>query len=128
MKFRQLAVWQAFLDERGNAEDASNFVERASAAPGRLVDATTWIRAADEAIAHGAAVDYQRLFALTAIACLWAQIVVSIRGKEGGFYETKRKTARFFMEQVLPESSSLYEILTRGADSLAACDIEDFGQ
>jgi hypothetical protein len=71
--------------------------------------------------------NYQRLFALTTIACLWVQIIVSIREKQGDFYETKRKTARFYMQQVLPGAGALYEVITRGSGALAAFAVEDFG-
>ena len=120
--------WQQFLDEQKEAVDVSAYAEPASAALEKLKDATAWIREADDAAARGAAYDYQRLFALTTIACLWSQIIVAIRGKEGAFYETKRKTARFYMQQVLPETTGLHEIITRGADSLTSFDVEDFGQ
>jgi hypothetical protein len=104
------------------------FAQAASAALARLTEATAWIRAADAAAARGAAFDYQRLFALTSIACLWSQIIASIRGKDGEFYATKRKTARFYMDQVLPETVALHEIVMRGSDSLSAFSVEDFGQ
>lgn len=125
---RLLARWQAFLDEHHQGDDVLDCITPASAALKRLVDATAWIRAADDAAARGAAFDYQRMFALTAIACLWSQIMVAIRGKEGEFYETKCKTARFYMEQVLPETISLHEIVTRGTDVLTSFSVEDFGQ
>ena len=116
--------WQQFLDEQ---KDADSIAQPAAAALTRLKEATAWIREADGAAARGAAFDYQRLFALTAIACLWAQIIDSIRDKAGDFYETKRKTARFYMEQVLPETAALHEIVTKGAESLTSFDVEDFG-
>ena len=116
--------WQLFLDEQ---KDADSIAQPAAAALTRLKEATAWIREADGAAARGAAFDYQRLFALTAIACLWAQIIDSIRDKAGDFYETKRKTARFYMEQVLPETAALHEIVTKGAESLTSFDVEDFG-
>ena len=93
-----------------------------------LIETTAWIRGADDAAARGAAFDYQRLFALTTIACLWAQIIGSIRDKQGDFYETKRKTAHFYMQQVLPEAGALHEIITGGADSLAAFQPQEFGK
>ena len=122
------AGWQKFLDEQKSAVDASAGIEPASAALKKLVEATAWIRAADDAATRGAAFDYQRLFALIAIACLWSQILVAIRGKDGAFYETKRKTARFYMQQVLPEANGLYETITGGAESLTSFEVEDFGQ
>jgi hypothetical protein len=113
--------WQQSLVAQG---DADSIAQAALAALARLREATTWIREADGAAARGAALDYQRLFALTTIACLWAQIIDSVRDKDGDFYESKRKTARFYMEQVLPETSALHEIVTKGADSLTSFDVE----
>jgi len=115
--------WQQLLD--GQKDDES-ITQPASEALSRLKDATAWIRNTDDAAARGAALNYQRLFALTAIACLWAQIIDSIRGKSGDFYETKRKTAHFYMEQVLPETMALHEIVTAGSGSLASFDVQDF--
>jgi len=120
--------WQAFFNGQENSDDAGAFIAPAAASLARLIDATAWIRAADDGAARGAACDYQRLFALTSIACLWSQIIVAIRDKEGNFYETKRKTARFYLEQVLPETTGLFEIITRGADSLSSFNVEEFGQ
>ena len=66
------------------------------------------------------------MFALTTIAILWTQILVAIQDKDGGFYESKRKTARFYMEQILPETAALHEIVMRGAESLTSFDVSDF--
>ncbi len=121
------ANWQQFLDTQKDADDASLYIEPAAKSLAELIETTAWIRGADDAAARGAAFDYQRLFALTTIACLWAQIIVSIRDKQGDFYETKRKTAHFYMQQVLPEAGALHEIITGGADSLAAFQPQEFG-
>jgi alkylation response protein AidB-like acyl-CoA dehydrogenase len=120
------ASWQQFLDDEKASADGKDYIEPAAAALARLKEATAWIREADGAAARGAAYDYQRLFALTSIACLWAQIIASIRGKDGEFYETKRKTARFYMKQVLPETAALHEIVTGGSDALSTFAVEDF--
>ena len=114
---RLFANWQAGVE--GAAADALQ----------RLVDATAWIRdklASDDAPARAAATDYQRLFALTAIACLWSAIEESIRDKSGAYYDVKRKTARIYMQQVLPETISIYEKIVNGGDALHAFSIEDF--
>ena len=118
--------WQQFLDQQKNSGDANEYIEPAAAALARLKEATAWIRQTDGAAARGAACNYQRLLALTTIACLWVQIMASIRGKDGEFYETKRKTARFYMQQVLPETAALHEIVTRGADALSTFSVADF--
>ena len=115
--------WQQVLDEQ---TDDESIAHAAAQALSRLKDSTAWIRSADEAAARGAALNYQRLFALATIGCLWAQIIDSIGGKKGDFYETKRKTARFYMEQVLPETMALHDTITRGSESLASFDVQDF--
>ncbi len=120
------ARWQQFLDEQKDSSDAHEYMEPAAAALTRLKEATAWIREADGATARGAACNYQRLFALTTIGCLWAQIIASIREKNGEYYEAKRKTARFYMAQVLPETIALYEIGIRGSDALSTFTVADF--
>src|SRR4029453_809024 len=64
--------------------------------------------------AGAASYDYLRLFALVALAYLWARMVVVAkarlaRGADGdaSFYEAKVKTARFFVSKMLPESGAL---------------------
>ncbi len=111
-----------FLDAQSDAV----YKYPVTAALARLTEATAWIREADEAAARGAALDYQRMFALTTIAILWTQILVAIQDKDGGFYESKRKMARFYMEQILPETAALHEIVMRGAESLTSFDVSDF--
>jgi hypothetical protein len=66
------------------------------------------------------------LFGLTIIACLWVQIIVSIRGKDGAFYDVKRKLARFYMQQVLPETAALLETIIHGDTALADFEVADF--
>ena len=128
---RFFAKWGRFLDQHKDAESMSAYISPASASLARLEEATQWILdkiGTDEAAARGAATDYQRLFGLTTIACLWAHIMVSISGREGGFYETKRKTARFYMEQVLPETMAIHRVITGGADALTAFEVGDFSR
>ena len=96
----------------------------------RLMRTTTWLREQLEnnrAVACGAAYPYLRLFALTVIAGVWARIAVSIRDASGAFYDVKRKVARFYMDQVLPETVSLAATIVGGAGALADFDARDFG-
>ena len=125
-----LQGWQAFLAGHADDDALADVIAPAAAALERLVEITAWVRdqlAADDATARGAATGYLRLFALTLIACLWAQIIVTIRDKDGAFYETKRKVARFYMHQVLPATESLATTIVGGADALADFEVADFG-
>ena len=124
-----LQTWQDMLANSQKYSDLSNFVEPAQAALTRLLETTEWVReniGSNDAAARGAASQYLRLFALTAIACLWVDIVGSIREKTGPFYATKRKTALFYLQQVLPETESLHRVIIGGAKSLADYSVDDF--
>jgi hypothetical protein len=102
----------------------------AAAAMQDLITATAWIRerqATNDAAVRGAATQYLRLFALAIIACMWTRTVVATEGKDGEFYATKRKVARFYAEQLLPETASLLQTISGGSDALADFEVEDFG-
>ena len=118
-----MAEWLAFAKQHGDAN--------AAAAMQDLITATTWIRAhhaTDDAAVRGAATQYLRLFALAIIGCMWTKTVVATQGKDGSFYETKRKVARFYAEQLLPETASLLQSITGGSDALADFEVADFGE
>ena len=124
-----LSDWLAFLDERADG-DAGEIAAAARAALHRLIEATQWVQAkaqaGEDAAMRGCATHYLRLFALTIIGCLWAQIIDSIKDKSGEFYDVKRKLARFYVQQVLPETASLLDVVVNGADALAEFDVSDF--
>ena len=116
---------QDLIEHRDSVND---LVAPAEAALQRLLDTTAWVQEkaqSDEAALRGAATQYLRLFGLTIIACLWVQIVASIKGKDGQFYEVKRKLARFYMEQVLPETASIAETIVGGSAALAEINVSD---
>lgn len=124
-----LGDWQQFLSEYSDDAKLAAIVEPAVAAMQRLIDATGWLQSkaeSDGAALCGAASQYLRLFSLTIIACLWVQIIVSIRGKDGAFYDVKRKLARFYMQQVLPETAALLETIIHGDTALADFEVADF--
>jgi len=74
-----------------------------------------------------AAVEYLSLFGLTALAYEWAQMaeigLQNQTGEEADFYRAKIRTARFFMQRILPRTKGLYSSITAGASSLM--DFED---
>jgi butyryl-CoA dehydrogenase len=122
--------WERFFQAHENDAALADYIQPSRAAFTLLREATDWIKEqlqSDPAAAKGAATDCQRMFGLTTIACLWADIAASIKDKQGDFYDNKRKLARFYMNHVLPETAALHQVVTRGADSLAAFDVEDFG-
>jgi alkylation response protein AidB-like acyl-CoA dehydrogenase len=120
-----LAGWQTFLEDHRNEDSVADIVTPAAAALQQLIDTTRWIQQSDDATQRGAANQYLRQFGLTIIACLWAQIIVSIRDKGGAFYDTKRKLARFYMQRVLPETASIAVTVVSGADALADIGVSE---
>ena len=121
--------WLTFLDERTDGDQGDIFAAARSALH-RLIEATQWVQAkaqaGEDATMRGCATQYLRLFALTIIGCLWAQIIDSIKDKNGDFYDVKRKLARFYVQQVLPETASLLDVVVNGAESLADFDVAEF--
>ena len=122
-----------FIEE--NQEDAAlaEFVLPLAKTFSRLQQATAWIAQqgmADPEEAGAAASDYLRLFALTALAYIWARIVKqslkNLNGEQPPFYVAKIASARFFMTRLLPESSSLFASIMAGKASTMALDEDAF--
>jgi alkylation response protein AidB-like acyl-CoA dehydrogenase len=74
--------------------------------------------------AGAASTDYLRQFALVALAYMWCLIVKTAQEKleqgsaDKAFLEAKLKTARFFMERMLPESEARFRMVMAGAATL----------
>jgi alkylation response protein AidB-like acyl-CoA dehydrogenase len=73
------------------------------------------------------AVEYQKMFALVAMANVWAkqaQIALEIlakndkNGVEKEFYEAKVATARFYMQKILPQAGGLLQSIIAGSKSM----------
>jgi len=126
-----------FIQE--NAADpkiGKDFVMPLAKSFARLQQATAFIgeqglRNPDEAGA--ASSDYLRMFALVALAHTWAEIakvasekLASGAGENSGFYEAKLVTARFFMERMLPDTSSLLSKIQAGSSSMMALSADAF--
>ncbi len=82
--------------------------------------------------AGAASTDYLRQFALVALAFMWCRIVQAAQEKlasgEGdkAFYEAKLKTARFFMERMLPEAEARFRMISAGAVTLMSHSESEF--
>lgn len=74
--------------------------------------------------AGAASTDYLRLFALVAMGFMWARMAKVAQEKlaessdKTDFYQSKIKTARFFMERMLPEAESRFRMIMAGAKPL----------
>jgi hypothetical protein len=111
--------------ERHQAEpELAEFVLPLAKAFARLQQITLHVaqqgmRSPDEAGA--ASCDYLRLFALVAMAYLWARMAEIAHTKLAGsaddaaFYRAKLDTARFFMTKMLPDSGALFAQIMAGS-------------
>lgn len=116
----------AFISANEGNDALAEFVAPLAAAHDLLEDATATIqqRAAANADEVGSgAVDYMRLFALTALSYLWARAAeVSLPKSNDGFHRAKLATARFFMQRILPQTAALHAIIVAGADPVMELD------
>jgi alkylation response protein AidB-like acyl-CoA dehydrogenase len=117
----------AFVEQHQAEPALAEFVLPLAKAFARLQQITLHVaqqgmRDPDEAGA--ASSDYLRLFALVAMAYVWARMaeVAHARLAEGvddrAFYRAKLDTARFFMTKVLPESGALFAQIMAGSAPL----------
>ncbi len=111
-----------FIEETSGKSEMQEFVLPLAKAFGRLQQVTLW--AAQEGLKDreqlgAAASDYLRLFALVALAYMWARMAKVALGKQGGekdaFYQAKLATARFYMTRLLPQTSALMATIMSGA-------------
>jgi hypothetical protein len=122
-----------FIEAASEKSEMQEFVLPTAKAFAKLQQATAWLAQAgmaDPEEAGAAATDYLRLFALTALAYMWCRMAEIALEKKGGdeaaFYEAKLAAARFFMARILPETNSLFTVLTAGKSTLMALPAEAF--
>lgn len=112
----------AFIEENQTDAALAEFVLPLAKAFARLQQATAHIaqqgmRNPDEAGA--AASDYLRMFALVALAYMWARTAKVISAvpedERSDFHKAKLATGRFYMTRILPQTSSLFAAINAGA-------------
>ena len=126
---------QKYIEENQADESMQEFIFPLAKGFAKLQQATAIIaqkglKNPDEAGA--ASSDYLRQFALVALAYMWCLMVQAAQQKleegEGDkeFYESKIKTARFFMQRILPEADARFKMVMAGGDTLMELDAEYF--
>ena len=103
-----------FAKDHGGDEAMKPFVAPLSNALGHLQQATTWLMQnamAKPDNAGAAATDYMHLFGLVTLGYMWAKMAKVVHGKIAGtgatsYLSTKLVTGRFFMERVLPATTT----------------------
>ncbi len=122
-----------FVSAQQNSKAMADFVTPLADAIKLLEELTGWLvdqgkRNPDELGA--AATDYLRIFALTTLAWLWADMARVALEKESddtsGFYTTKLRTARFFMGRLLPQIHGLALGIRSGSDLMMEFSDDEF--
>ncbi|MFQ5775434.1 MAG: acyl-CoA dehydrogenase C-terminal domain-containing protein [Kiloniellaceae bacterium] len=117
----------AFIEENQAEPALAEFVLPLAKAFGRLQQATAWVARQglrDPEEAGAAACDYLRLFALVALAYMWARtakVVLAVpEGEREAFHNAKLATARFYMSRILPQTSGLFAAINAGKQPIMA--------
>ncbi|EGY00977.1 acyl-CoA dehydrogenase, putative [Nitrospirillum viridazoti Y2] len=83
--------------------------------------------------AGAASTDYLRIFGLVALGWMWLRMVKVANAKlaeggngKSGFYEAKIKTARFFVQRLLPEVDFRFKALMSGAKTVMDLEADLF--
>ena len=114
-----------FIEAEMMNPDLKEFIPELAKTVSMLQEVTQFIALkgmSDPEEAGAASSDYLRLFALTAMAFLWAKTVkvakANLEGGEKSFYEAKIMTAQFFYKRMLPEATSLRKMALAGKETL----------
>ncbi len=128
----------AFIQDNLSVPEMKEYVMPLAKSFARLQQATAWIGEQglkDPDQAAGASTDYLRMFGLVALGYMWAQMAKVAAekladggedGAGGAFYRRKLVTAQFFMERMLPDTSSLLAKVTAGSATLMELEAEAF--
>jgi butyryl-CoA dehydrogenase len=115
----------AFLEAEAKTPGMEEFVAPVAKAFERLQRATAWLAQqgmANPDQAGAAATDYLHLFGYTALGYLWARMAKVALQKQGGadaaFYDAKLRTARFYMQRLLPRSGADFATLMAGSAAI----------
>jgi alkylation response protein AidB-like acyl-CoA dehydrogenase len=117
------------IQECDDVDEMEAFVDPLKEASSQLNDVTMQLGAKameDREEAGAAASNYLKLFALTAISYVWARQIKYAIEHDSDELETKRKTARFFFEQILPERHALAKKIEAGKETMMAFERSEF--
>ncbi|MCA9538589.1 MAG: acyl-CoA dehydrogenase [Myxococcales bacterium] len=118
-----------FCKANAENEGLAEFIKPVKAAIERLDKVTMDLAMrgmADQEEAAAVASNYLTLFGLTALAYVWGVEAKAATTREGRFFETKLKTARYYLHNVLPEAESLVAIISAGKAGMMAFDADEF--
>lgn len=128
-----LSIISTFIDEHKKDEVLLEFIQPLSKALLQFEQATNWLHNSTQINPNevgAAAYDYLKLTGLITLAFLWAKMAKTAsdasQESKNTFYTSKLKTARFFMQRLLPQCLSLNASIQSGADLLMDFDDDEF--
>ncbi len=130
--FTFFAELDDYIADHAGDDAMAPFVEGLRTAKDQLQDATNWLMQngmTNFDHAGAASSDYLQLFGLTALAYMWArmaEVSLAKRGNGDPYYENKLKTARYYVDRVLPETAAYLAKVKAGSDSMMALDADAF--
>ena len=125
----------AYIKERGADKEMAPFVTPLGQALGELQQATMWFlqnALGNPDNAGAGATDYMHLFGLVALGYMWCQIAAAAKAKAAAGDGTaermtqKLTVGRFFMERLLPATTTYLARIKAGAGSTMALPAEAF--
>ncbi len=118
-----------FIRENKEDEKMQEFVEPLKKYSKKLTEITMSLAPQaqkDPEIIGAIASNYLNLFAYVALAYVWGRQAKVALQKEGRFYTTKLKTARYFFHNILPEADSYISLIEAGKDYMMAFEPDEF--
>lgn len=124
-----------FLASEAGDEAMKPYLAALASARKDLEAATTWLMEnglANPDNAGAGSTDYMHLMGVTGIAFMWARMAKTAMSKlaagttDKSFYETKIKTARYYMDRVVPETVTHLARIRTGSDAMMALAANDF--
>ncbi len=126
-----------FVEANKDDPVLADIVQPLGKALGKLQTATLVVAQrglGDPEEAGAVATDYLKMFGLCAVGYMWAQMAKLAAEHENGgngaaddpFYESKLKTARFYMHKILPDSAGLFLKIMAGKETLMAHAVDEF--
>jgi len=125
----------AFCQENAADESLKPFVGPLQRSLADLQQSTMWFMnnaMANPDNAGAGASDYMRLFGLVALGFMWARIAKAAGARKalgngvGARMDSKLMTGRFFMDRMLPETSSLATRVAAGSETVMSIPAEMF--
>jgi len=120
---RMFSILDNYIEEQSADGNLAEYVTPLAEANQVLQSLTQWLvdNSAENPDELGAAAtDYLRIFALTIFAWFWVQMAKLALEKNSGsdaeFYNTKLKTAQFFLGRLLPQIHGLDKAVRSGSD------------